>query len=67
MGDVTHVGALLCSILATFDELERLQRGGVGILPEPTVEEIIKRLRHRYEGSADENSPSLASWASPST
>ena len=67
VGDVTHVGALLCSILATFDELERLQRGGVGILPEPTVEEIIKRLRHRYEGSADENSPSLASWASPST
>ena len=59
--------ALPCSILATFDELERLQRGGVGILPEPTVEEIIKRLRHRYEGSADENSPSLASWASPST
>ena len=55
------------SILAIFDELERLQRGGVGILPEPTVEEIIKRLRHRYESSADENSPSLASWASPST
>ena len=57
------------SILAIFDELERLGRGGVGILPEPTVEEIIKRLRHRYESSpsADENSPSLASWASPST
>jgi hypothetical protein len=56
-----------CSILTIFDELERLQRGGVGILPEPTVEEIIKRLRHRYESSADDNSPSLASWASPST
>ena len=66
-GDAAHADALPCSILATFDELERLQRGGVGILPEPTVEEIIKRLRHRYEGSADENSPSLASWASPST
>ena len=63
-------GSHVCSAAASWQPLmswSGCSEGESAFSPEPTVEEIIKRLRHRYEGSADENSPSLASWASPST
>lgn len=53
------------SLVAVFDELERPMRGGAGQLPEAAAEEVLKRLRGRSFSSTDENSPSLASWASP--
>lgn len=54
------------SLVAVFDTLERPTRGGAGHLPAATAEEVAKRLRGRLDGSStDENSPSLASWASP--
>ena len=54
------------SLVAVFDALERPTRGGAGHLPVAAAEEVAKRLRGRLDGSStDENSPSLASWASP--
>ena len=54
------------SLVAVFDELERPMRGGAGQLPEAAAEEVLKRLRGRSVcSSTDENSPSLAGWASP--
>lgn len=54
------------SLVAVFDALDRPTRGGAGRLPEAAAEEVAKRLRGRGDcSSTDENSPSLASWASP--
>ncbi|CAL8464661.1 g4196 [Coccomyxa elongata] len=54
------------SLVVVFDELDRPMRGGAGQLPEAAAEEVLKRLRGRSIcSSTDENSPSLAGWASP--
>lgn len=55
------------AIVAVFNALERPTRGGAGCLPEAAAEAALKRLRGRSDcaSSTNENSPSLASWASP--